>query len=110
MRRFHTIEVRAALSTYVGWDRHKTREELVADIARQGRLPQRLLAVTTVGKIMESGMTVVPDSDKLPCHANIELGSNPGPTLVQQFIDLFGPAEDNPVYPEFRREQGARRR
>jgi hypothetical protein len=94
-----------ALSTYVGWDPSKSREELIRDIARTCNLPQRRLAVTTIDKIKETGMSPVPDDDKLPCHANIELGSNPDPKLVEGFIDLFEPAEENPVYPELRRER-----
>jgi hypothetical protein len=92
-----------ALSTGMGWDPSKTREELIIDIVRACRLPQRQLAVTTVGKVIESGMKPRPDG-QLPCHANIDLGSEPGPELVEKFVDLFGPAEDNLVSHEFRRK------
>lgn len=71
-----------ALSTYVGWDPAKSREELIAEIARESRIPNRKLAVTTVRKVIEAGMKLVTDGDNLPCHVNIDLGSTPDTDLV----------------------------
>ena len=94
-----------ALSTYVGWDPSKSREELITDIARQAPIPNRKLAVTTVRQVIAAGFKLAPDpGGNLPCHVNVDLGSNPDPDLVTRFIDLFEPAEDNPVRSEFRRE------
>jgi hypothetical protein len=94
-----------ALSTYVGWDPSKSREELLTDIARVSPIPNRQLAVTTVRQVLAAGFKLVPDPDSnLPCHVNVDLGSNPDPVLVIRFIELFEPAEDNPVHGEFRRE------
>jgi len=91
-----------ALSTGAGFDPSKTREELLAEVARTCRLPQRRLAVTTAGKITESGFTLVPDGE-LPGHVNIDLGTELTEEVVKRFIDLFESAEENPTYPEFRK-------
>lgn len=94
-----------ALSTYVGWDPSKSREELITDIAGLTPIPNRKLAVTTVRQVIAAGFKLVPDpGGNLPCHVDVDLGSNPDPDLVTRFIDLFEPAEDNPVYSETRRE------
>ncbi len=94
-----------ALSTYVGWDPAKSREELIRDIARLSPIPNRKLAVTTIRQVIAAGFKLVPDpGGNLPCHVNVDLGSNPDPDLVTRFIELFAPAEDNPVHGEFRRE------
>ena len=94
-----------ALSTYVGWDPSKSREQLITDIARQAPIPNGKLAVTTVRQVIEAGFKLVPDpGGNLPCHVNVDLGSNPDPDLVTRFIDLFEPAVENPVRNEFRRE------
>lgn len=95
-----------ALSTYVGWDPAKSREELIGQIATVSKIPNRKLAVTTVRQILDAGLKLVPDvGEGLPCHVNVDLGSDPDPSLVVRFIELFEPAEENPVYGEFRREQ-----
>ena len=67
-----------ALSVFVGWDPTKSREELIADIARRCKLPQRLLAVTTIGRVIQGGMRPVPDrpDGSFPCHVNIDLGND----------------------------------
>lgn len=93
-----------ALSTYVGWDPSKTREELINEIASAAPIPNRQLAVTTVRQIIEAGLKPVPDDATLPCHVNIDLGSKPDANLVKRFIDLFEPAQDNPARSQFRRE------
>jgi hypothetical protein len=81
-----------ALSTYVGWDPAKS-------------LPHRLLAVTTVGKVIESGMKLVPEDGPFPCHVNIDLGSYPEREVVERFVGLFDEPVDNPVRSELRRER-----
>jgi hypothetical protein len=94
-----------ALSTFVGWNPSKSREELITDIARVSRIPNRQLAVTTVRQVLAAGFKLEPDpGNNLPCHVNVDLGSNPDPDLVTRFIEMFEPAEDNPVHGEFRRE------
>lgn len=91
-----------ALSTFAGHDPSRPREELVADVARACRMPQRRLAVTTARRITEAGFRLVPDGE-LPGHVNIDLGTELTDEVVKRFIDLFEPAEENPTYPEFRK-------
>jgi hypothetical protein len=91
-----------ALSTFAGHDPAKSREELMADVARTCCMPQRRLAVTTARRITEAGFRLVPDGE-LPGHVNIDLGSELTDEVVKRFIDLFEPAEENPTYPEFRK-------
>jgi hypothetical protein len=91
------------LSTGVGHDPSKSRGELIAEIATACKLPQSRLAVTTVGQLTDTEVFSVRPDGPLPSHANIDLGSELGEDVVKQLIELFGPAEDNPVYLQFRR-------
>jgi hypothetical protein len=93
-----------ALSTFAGHDPAKSREKLVADVARTCCMPQRRLAVTTARRITEAGFRLVPDGE-LPGHVNIDLGSELTDEVVKRFIDLFEPAVENPTYPAFRKRR-----
>ncbi|HXP19022.1 MAG TPA: hypothetical protein VN840_05160 [Streptosporangiaceae bacterium] len=92
-----------ALSTGVGYDPSRSREELIADIATACKLPQTRLAVTTVGDILDNMPFAITPDGPLPSHANIDLGSDLNVDIVKQFIELFRPAEVNPVYQQFRK-------
>lgn len=95
-----------ALSVGIGYDPSKSRAELIAEIATACKLPQSRLAVTTLGQIEDTEPLSAHPDGALPSHANIDLGSELSEDGVKNFIELFGPAEDNPVYRQFRRGQG----
>ena len=94
-----------ALSTGVGHDPSKSRADLIAEIAMVCRLPQSRLAVTTVGRIEDAGLFSIHPDGLLPSHANIDLGNELSEDGVKQLIDLFEPAESNPVYMHFRKRR-----
>lgn len=91
-----------ALSTYGGYDPSKSREELIAEVARVCHLPHAQVAVTTARKVTEAGFRLVPDGE-LPGHVNIDLGSELTDEVVKRFVGMFDPAEDNPGRPETRK-------
>jgi hypothetical protein len=93
------------LSVGVGYDPSKSRAELIAEIARACKLPHTQLAVTTYGQLLDTGLLALQPDGPLPCHANIDLGSELSQDVVQQLSGLFGPAEDNPVSSEFRKKR-----
>jgi hypothetical protein len=90
-----------ALSTFVGHDPHKERQDLVEEIARVGKIPNSLLACTYARELRRQGFTLVADGD-LPGHANVILGDKPDRSRVKTFIDTLGAAEPNPVARERR--------
>jgi len=61
--------------------------------------------VTTVGQIVDAGVLGIDADGPLPSHGNIDLGSELSEDVVKQCIELFGPAEENPVYQQFRRRR-----
>lgn len=94
-----------ALSVGVGHDPSKSRAELIVEIARACKLPQTRLAVTTYGQLMDTDLFTLHPDGPLPSHANIDLGSQLTEDDVSKLIGLFSPAEDNPVYREFRKRR-----
>jgi hypothetical protein len=94
-----------SLSVGIGYDPSTSRAELIAKIATTCKLPQSRLAVTTVGQIVDTGVLSIRADGPLPSHGNIDLGSELSEDIVKQCIELFGPAEENPVYQQFRRRR-----
>lgn len=98
----HSRGLGYALSTFAGADPSLTRDALIAQVAEVGRIPNRLLVVTTAGQLRDIGCELVP-SGPLPCHLRVVLGNNPDSTRVQDFVGVFGPVEANPAYERTRR-------
>jgi hypothetical protein len=94
-----------SLSVGIGYEPSVSRAELIAKIATTCKLPQSRLAVTTVGQIVDAGVLSIQSDGPLPSHGNIDLGSELSEDIVKQCIELFGPAEENPVYQQFRRRR-----
>jgi hypothetical protein len=91
-----------SLSTFAGADQDLCKDDLIKQIAAVHPIPNRQLAVTTAGLLRAIGCVLVSDR-RLPSHVRVTLGSEPDPDRVQAFIDVFGPAEGNPMYEETRR-------
>ena len=94
-----------ALSVGIGYDPSLSREELIAQIATACKLPQARLAVTTVGEIMDAEVLGISADGPLPSHGNIDVGSELSEDVVKEVTELFGPAEANPVYQQFRKRR-----
>jgi hypothetical protein len=91
-----------ALSVYVGHNPALSREDLIKGIAAVRPIPNSKIAVTTAVQLRRIGCKLIPGKS-LPGHVSVVLGSEPDPGRVQDFIDVFGPAESNPVYKATRR-------
>jgi hypothetical protein len=91
-----------ALSVYAGHDPALGREDLIRGIAAVHPIPNSKIAVTTAAQLIGINCELIADR-ALPCHVRVVLGTEPDPKRVQDFIDVFGPAENNPVCGQTRR-------
>jgi len=91
-----------ALSVFVGYDPALSREDLIRGIAAVRPIPNRKIAVTAAGRLTGVNCELITEGS-LPCHVRVVLGSERDPRRVQDFIDVFSPAENNPVWRETRR-------
>lgn len=91
-----------ALSVFAGHDPALSREDLIRRIADVRPIPNSKIAVTTAAQLIGINCELIADGP-LPCHVRVVLGTEPDPRRVQNFIDVFGPAENNPVSRETRR-------
>ena len=69
---------------------------MIRRIAAVRPIPNRVVAVTTAARLAAINCELIPDGP-LPCHVRVVLGSEPDPGRVQDFIGVFGPAQDNPA-------------
>jgi hypothetical protein len=91
-----------SLSVFAGYDPALSREGLIRGIAAVRPIPNRKIAVTTAGRLTSVNCELIAGGS-LPCHVRVVLGSERDPRRVQDFIDVFSPAENNPVWRETRR-------
>lgn len=100
--RAHARKLNYSLSVYVGYDPTLSRDDLIRKIAAVRPIPNTKIAVTTAAQLTAINCDLIPDG-QLPCHVRVVLGSEPDPQRVQEFIGVFGPAEDNPASRQTRR-------
>jgi hypothetical protein len=91
-----------ALSVFAGHDPALSKGDLIRGIAAVRPIPNSKIAATTAAQLISINCELIADGP-LPCHVRVVLGTEPDPRLVQRFIEVFGPAENNPVSRQTRR-------